>query len=64
MTGPDVIGLILVAIALLLLGPIILAVAGIAILAFLPFLLCVPLWVWVLLPVILLILGLLLIIFL
>jgi len=54
----------LIAIALLLLGPIILAVAGIAILAFLPCLLCVPLWVWVLLPVILLVLGLLLIIFL
>jgi len=64
MTGPDVIGLILIAIALLLLGPIILAVAGIVALAFLPCLLCVPLWVWVLLPVILLILGLLLIIFL
>jgi len=64
MTGPDVIGLILIIIALLLLGPIILAVAGIAILTFLPCLLCVPLWVWVLLPVILLILGLLLIIFL
>jgi len=64
MTGPDVIGLILVVIALLLLGPIILALAGIAVMAFLPCLLCVPLWVWVLLPVILLILGLLLIIFL
>jgi len=64
MTGPDVIGLILIAIALLLLGPIILAVTGIAVLAFLPCLLYAPLWVWVLLPVILLILGLLLIIFL
>jgi len=64
MTGPDVIGLILVVIALFLLGPIILAVAGIAALAFLPCLLCVPFWVWVFLPVILLILGFLLIIFL
>jgi len=64
MTGPDVIGLILVVIALFLLGPIILAVAGIAVLAFLPCLFCVPLWVWVFLPVILLILGFLLIIFL
>jgi len=64
MTGPDVIGLILVVIALLLLGPIILVAIGIAALAFLACLLCAPLWVWVLLPVILLILGLLLIIFL
>jgi len=64
MTGPDVIGLILVVIALFLLSPIILAVAGIAALAFLPCLLCVPFWVWVFLPVILLILGFLLIIFL
>jgi len=61
MTGPDVIGLILVVIALLLLGPIILVAIGIAALALLPCLLCVPLWVWALLPVILLALGVLLI---
>jgi len=61
MTGPDAIGLILIIIALLLLGPIILAIAGLAILAFLPCLLCVPLWVWILLPIALLALGILLV---
>jgi len=64
MTGPDVIGLILIIIALLLLGPIILAIAGLAILAFLPCLLYVPLWVWILLPIALLALGILLVAFL
>jgi len=51
MTGSDVIGLILIIIVLLLLGPIILAIAGLAVLAFLSCLLCVPLWVWILLPI-------------
>ena len=61
MTGPNAIGLILIIIALLLLGPIILAIAGLAVLAFLPCLLCVPLWVWILLPIALLALGILLV---